>query len=143
MDAILHRFTAVVEEKRTKGYRLGTHRLIDPQATLEHIRPRLPEMGITRIANVTGLDRIGLPVVMVTRPNSRSLAGAQGKGLDLDSAMASGVMESVESYHAERIELSVECANLATMMRRWYKGAEPVYDADGALAVWEPVDASL
>ncbi len=31
----------------------------------------------------------------------------------------------------------------ATMMRRWYKGAEPVYDADGALAVWEPVDASL
>jgi hypothetical protein len=34
-------------------------------------------MGITRIANVTGLDRIGVPVVMVWRPNSRSLAGRQ------------------------------------------------------------------
>ena len=28
----------------------------------------------------------------------------------------------------------------ATMMRRWYKGAEPVYDAEGALAVWEPIE---
>jgi ribosomal protein S12 methylthiotransferase accessory factor len=60
-------------------------------------------MGITRIANVTGLDCIGVPVVVVCRPNSRSLAVAQGKGLDLDTAKASGLMESVEAYHAEHI----------------------------------------
>lgn len=118
MNALLHRVRGGSEERRTKGYRLGTHRLIEPQATLEQIRPRLPEMGITRIANVTGLDRIGLPVVMVTRPNSRSLSVAQGKGLDLVNAMVSGVMESVESYHAERIELPIVSADFATMTRR-------------------------
>ena len=32
-------------------------------ATLARIRPLLPVMGITRIANVTGLDRVGIPVV--------------------------------------------------------------------------------
>jgi ribosomal protein S12 methylthiotransferase accessory factor len=65
-------------------------------------------MGITRIANVTGLDRIGLPVVMVCRPNSRGLAVSQGKGLTLAAAKASGLMESVEAYHAERIALPLK-----------------------------------
>ena len=65
-------------------------------------------MGITRIANVTGLDRIGVPVVMVCRPNSRSLAVSQGKGLTLDAAKASGVMEAIELYHAERIQLPLK-----------------------------------
>jgi ribosomal protein S12 methylthiotransferase accessory factor len=60
-------------------------------------------MGITRIANVTGLDRIGIPVVMVTRPGSRALSVAQGKGVDLLAAQVSGFMEAVESYHGERV----------------------------------------
>ncbi|MCW5851386.1 MAG: YcaO-like family protein [Anaerolineae bacterium] len=68
-------------------------------------------MGITRIANITGLDHIGLPVVMVCRPNSRSLSVAQGKGVDLASAQASGVMEAVESFHAERITLPLKLAS--------------------------------
>lgn len=61
-------------------------------------------MGITRVANVTGLDRPGIPVVSVCRPNSRSLSVSQGKGLSLDAARASGIMESIESYHAEQIQ---------------------------------------
>lgn len=68
-------------------------------------------MGITRIANVTGLDIIGLPVVMVCRPNSRSIAVSQGKGLTLIAAKASGLMESVEGYHAERITLPLKLAS--------------------------------
>ncbi|MCP5069363.1 MAG: YcaO-like family protein [bacterium] len=93
-----------------KGYRIGTHRLVAPEKTIERLRSRLPEMGITRVANITGLDRIGIPVVMVCRPNSRSLAVSQGKGLTLEAARASGLMESVEAYHAERIELPREFA---------------------------------
>ena len=62
-------------------------------------------MGITRIANVTGLDRVGIPVVMVCRPNSRSIAVSQGKGIDLAAAKASGAMEAIETYHAETITL--------------------------------------
>ena len=68
-----------------KGYRLGTHRAVSPTETIAQVAPFLAGMGITRVANVTGLDRIGIPIVMVVRPNSRSLAVSQGKGLDLDS----------------------------------------------------------
>ncbi len=87
-----------------KSYLKGTHRIVAPAETLARVTPLLRDMGITRVANVTGLDRIGIPVVIVTRPNSRSIAVSQGKGVDLDSARASGVMEAVENYHAERID---------------------------------------
>jgi ribosomal protein S12 methylthiotransferase accessory factor len=89
----------------------GTHRLLAPEATLARVGRFMPVMGITRVGNVTGLDRIGIPVVMVCRPNSRSLAVSQGKGLDLALAKASGLMESVETYHAERITLPVKLAS--------------------------------
>ena len=86
-----------------KRYRSGTHRTVAPDETLRRGLRFAPVMGITRIANVTGLDSIGIPVVMVCRPNSRSLAVSQGKGLDLAAAKASGLMESIETYHAETI----------------------------------------
>lgn len=73
--------------------------------------------GITRIANVTGLDSIGIPVVMVCRPNSRCLAVSQGKGRDLACAKASGVMESIESYHGERVHLPLVLASFNEV--RW------------------------
>ncbi|HEU4325186.1 MAG TPA: YcaO-like family protein [Roseiflexaceae bacterium] len=94
-----------------KGFRAGTHRLITPTETVERVRRLMPVMGITRIANVTGLDTIGIPVVMVCRPNARALSVAQGKGVDLAAAKASGLMESVESYHAERIHLPLKLAS--------------------------------
>ena len=68
---------------------------------MARIEPLMGVMGITRVANVTGLDRVGIPVVMVCRPNARSVAVAQGKGVSFAAAKASGLMESVECYHAE------------------------------------------
>lgn len=88
-----------------KVYCYGTHRSTIPAKTIERAQPHLRRMGITRVANVTGLDRIGIPVVMVTRPNSRSVSVSQGKGLDLDAAKASALMESIEVWHAEQIAL--------------------------------------
>ena len=103
--------------RAAKAYRLGTHRTVPPQETLDRLLPLLPEMGITRIANITGLDLIGIPVVMVCRPNSRSIAVAQGKGLDLVAAKVSGVMEAVESFHAERVTLPLRLATYAELCR--------------------------
>jgi YcaO-like protein with predicted kinase domain len=60
-------------------------------------------MGITSIGDITGLDRIGIPVAVAVRPNSRSVSVAQGKGLDLPQALASALMEACEGYHAEEI----------------------------------------
>lgn len=78
---------------------------MDPGATLRRARALAPHVGITRVANVTGLDRIGVPVVAVYRPNSRSMVVSQGKGIDLVAAQASGMMEAIEAYHAERPRL--------------------------------------
>jgi YcaO-like protein with predicted kinase domain len=85
----------------------GTHRVRTFGETWAQVLPRLWEMGITRVANVTGLDHIGIPVVMVTRPNARTLAVSQGKGLTLEAARLSGVMEAAELFHAEEAELPV------------------------------------
>ena len=109
-----------------KGYRLGTHRTVPPAETLARLRPFIERMGITRVANVTGLDRVGLPVVMVCRPNSRSIAVSQGKGLDLDAAKASGLMEAVETYHAERIDLPLKLASYDDIC-----GTHRLVDVDG------------
>lgn len=88
-----------------KKFRSGTDRVITPSESLNRCKPFLKLFGITRIANVTGLDRVGIPVVMVVRPNSRSLTVSQGKGVDIEAATVSGIMESIEGYHAERIHI--------------------------------------
>ncbi|MEW2912630.1 YcaO-like family protein [Leisingera sp. JC11] len=100
-----------------KGYLHDTHRLCDPAQTLAAVGPLLADMGITRIANLTGLDRVGLPTVMVTRPNSRSVSVSLGKGLTLEAAQASGVMEAIESWHAERITLPLRSASFHDLQR--------------------------
>jgi len=64
-------------------------------------------MGITRVANVTGLDSVGIPVVMVSRPNARSVSVSQGKGSTIAAARVSGLMESIEGFHAEHLGLAV------------------------------------
>ena len=97
-------------ELAPKGYWEGTHRAVTPAQTLQRIRPLLPVFGITRIAELTRLDRVGLPVVQCIRPNARSLSVSQGKGLDLISAKVSALMESIETYHAETIELPLRFA---------------------------------
>ncbi|MGK3983555.1 YcaO-like family protein [Sorangium sp. So ce136] len=100
-----------------KGFRAGTHRLVPPEETLERARRFMPALGITRIANATGLDHVGVPVAMAFRPNSRSLSVAQGKGLTLAAAKASAVMEAIESYHAERSERPLRLARLSELRR--------------------------
>lgn len=64
-------------------------------------------MGITRLVDITGLDSIGIPVYMAVRPNSRTVSVSQGKGVTPALAKASAAMESIESYHAEIIDLPV------------------------------------
>jgi ribosomal protein S12 methylthiotransferase accessory factor len=84
-----------------KTYTRGTHRIRPPAETFRAVEPLLGRFGITRVANITGLDHIGIPVWQAVRPNGRALAVSQGKGLDAASAKTSAVMESIESWHAE------------------------------------------
>lgn len=86
-----------------KTFKSGTHRSATPLETLERIKKFLPVFGITRVANITGMDKIGIPVVTAIRPNSRALATSQGKGTTIDAAKVSALMESIEGFHAENI----------------------------------------
>jgi YcaO-like protein with predicted kinase domain len=84
-----------------KKYRSGTHRVFDPGSTLRTVRPLIARLGVTRVADVTGLDYVGIPVVMSVRPSSKSLSVHQGKGVTLDEARVSAIMEAVEFFCAE------------------------------------------
>ena len=79
----------------------GTVRARSAEDTLARIKPRIPEFGITRVASVTGLDVLGVPVWMAVRPLARSLTVSQGKGISDALAYISAVMESIEMHHAE------------------------------------------
>ncbi|MET7331011.1 YcaO-like family protein [Nonomuraea sp. NPDC005650] len=86
-----------------KTFMDGTHRARHPDHTWDLISPKLARFGITRVADVTGLDVIGIPVVMAVRPLSRTLSVSQGKGQSLTPARVSAVMESIELWHAETV----------------------------------------
>ena len=79
----------------------GTLRDAPVEVTLAKARGILRAVGITRVANVTGLDHVGVPTWLVVRPLARSLTVSQGKGLTHELAQASGLMESIEVHHAE------------------------------------------
>lgn len=85
-----------------KTWRRGTHRALSPADTFARARAHFAAAGVTRVADVTGLDTLGVPVAMAYRPNARNLAVSPGKGLDRDAAFASAAMESLECWHAER-----------------------------------------
>lgn len=101
-----------------KRFTRGTHRACQPAQTLQRLRPLLAKLGITRVANVTGLDHLGIPVCQACRPGSRSLAVSQGKGLDLDAAKVSAIMESAECHHAESLRLPLQVGSLVQMRQR-------------------------
>lgn len=93
----------IPDQSLPKRFRRGTDRSATPDETLARFRPLAARMGITRLGNITGLDRIGIPVAIAVRPNSRSVSVSQGKGLELPQAMASALMEAGEGFHAEAI----------------------------------------
>ena len=97
--------------QQPKTFLPGTRRTRHPVDTLNDFGRHMAEIGITRLANVTGLDSIGIPVVQAVRPNSRSLSVSQGKGIDVESAKASAMMEAIELWHAERIDQPCLCAS--------------------------------
>ncbi|MFC8349780.1 YcaO-like family protein [Streptomyces sp. NPDC057280] len=80
----------------------GTVRACDPEATWSVLVPRLPAYGITRVADLTGLDHLGLPVWAAHRPVAHTLTVSQGKGATHQLAAISAVMEAVELHHAEQ-----------------------------------------
>lgn len=60
--------------------------------------------GVTRLADVTRLDRFGLPVWQAVRPMSRAVSVHQGKGATVSQAQVGALLEAVESHAAESFD---------------------------------------
>ncbi|ABD55178.1 YcaO-like family protein [Jannaschia sp. CCS1] len=78
------------------------HRTCQPEFTYRRLRRVAERVGITRVADITDLDRVGLPVFQAVRPMGRSLSVSQGKGMTSMAARVSAMMEAVEIWHAEQ-----------------------------------------
>ena len=85
----------------------GTHRAATLGATWRRFSPAAKRAGITRIADLTGLDTIGIPVFAAIRPMGKSLSTQQGKGITAEAARISALMESLETYSAENLTAKV------------------------------------
>ncbi|THK37756.1 hypothetical protein EHS39_11895 [Ensifer sp. MPMI2T] len=139
-------------------------RICTAETTFGRIEPLLPEFGITRLARLTGLDCIGIPVWNAISPNSKSLVINQGKGITDIDAKVSAAMEALEravacapgvpTRIASRTDLLAE-GNQALSLPgliasgqpdladdgpiRWVLGR----DLDAGMPTWVPLEAVL
>lgn len=88
---------------REKAQLRGTHRSRSLADTLRLAWLCRAQAGISRLADITDLDEVGIPVVSTYRPTAapRNLTVTSGKGLSLLAATVSGLMEAIERYCGE------------------------------------------
>jgi len=113
--ASAHPVSALLDTR--KACYSGTHRILPAEETFRRIERVFATVGITRLADVTWLDEIGIPVFQAVRPNAWTLAVSQGKGLTPALAKVSAAMESIESWHAERVGPGDRTASVDEMER--------------------------
>src|ERR1700733_2330877 len=89
------------------AFAAGTRRAASIAATWRRIAPLARRVGVTRIADHTGLDTIGIPVIAAIRPMARSLSTQHGKGATPAAARVSAVMEAIETFTAEQPRRSI------------------------------------
>ena len=110
-------------------------RLVPASVTIERMRPRLSEFGITRLARQTGLDRVGIPCWAAFRPNALTLSNSQGKGIDDAAACASALMEAVEFSIAEQPRVVTE----TTTLTRLRGAGRRVADLQRQMPIGQPI----
>lgn len=98
-----------------KGLRADAQRAMSPEATLERVRPKFASIGLTRLADITGLDSIGIPVILSVRPQAGYLSVDGGKGFTRNAALASAAMECFERHAGENTPLQRFTASYAEL----------------------------
>ncbi|AKB26858.1 hypothetical protein MSSAC_0148 [Methanosarcina siciliae C2J] len=89
---------------RSLSYLEGTQRVYDEATTLENTKDQIKRIGVTRIADITNLDRLGIPIFSAIRPSAApgAISIYSGKGSTEQRARISAIMESFERCLAER-----------------------------------------
>lgn len=77
----------------------GTSRTVPPETTLEKALQVCQRIGVTRLADITGMDRLGIPNYSAVLPGTEDYIWVySGKGMTHQHAKASALMESIERY---------------------------------------------
>jgi len=79
----------------------SSYRSRRPAQTLAIAEALMPTFGISRVSDVTRMDRLGLPVCISVRPRSATLRVHAGKGVEPDEARVGALMEAIEYAAAE------------------------------------------
>lgn len=92
-------------------------RVVTSDETLRRVLPLLPNVPITRVADLSPLDPGRAPVFCAVTPTARDLTTHLGKGLTPSDAKASAVMEAIERLTAEQPAGPTLCMDAAGMER--------------------------
>ncbi len=89
-----------------KVYQKETHRSKVLDETYENAAGLAEIAGITRVADITKLDRIGIPVFSCIRPEASegAISVYNGKGATPLAAKVSAIMEGLERYSGEPLD---------------------------------------
>lgn len=82
----------------------GVERSVRPGATIRRARAVLDTIGVTTVADVTDLDRVGIPNFMTVRPHDLGISYYSGKGTTRADAYAGALMEAIERHAGERYD---------------------------------------
>src|SRR6187431_1572279 len=86
----------------------GVERSVRPGATIRRASAVLDIIGVTKVADVTDLDRVGIPNFLTVRPHDLGpgISYYNGKGTTRAAAHAGALMEAVERYEGRVITTS-------------------------------------
>jgi ribosomal protein S12 methylthiotransferase accessory factor len=98
----------------------GVERSVRPRDTIKRALAVLEVIGVTKVAELTELDRVGIPNFMTVRPNDLGpgISYYNGKGTTRDQAMAGALMEAIERHAGERYDGPVVAASHYNLRRR-------------------------
>ena len=86
-------------KSRRKWNSFGTSRIQPVEETLKKVFPLARDIGITRIADITDMDRLRIPNYSAVLPGTEDYIWVySGKGPTKNHAKASVIMESIERY---------------------------------------------
>ncbi|MDA8297039.1 MAG: YcaO-like family protein [Actinomycetota bacterium] len=115
----------------------GAQRASDPAELLARLAGPLAKSGVTRLCNLTGLDRLGIPVAAAIRPNSSWYACDAGKGVTVEAALVSAAMEAIERARLESVRPAGVRASYAALARDGLVAELSAYPAASA-AIFHP-----
>src|SRR5438477_1298280 len=98
----------------------GVVRTVPPAETIRRVTPLLDAIGVTRVAEVTGLDRVWIPNFTAVRPRElgEGISYYNGKGLTRLAAHAGALMEAFERQAAEFCDLPVVYGTFEDVQQR-------------------------